>query len=62
MPVYEFECEKCHKIIEKITIKLKPDIITCDCGGVAKRIISGFNFILVGSGWSKDGYEKKNIN
>lgn len=39
MPLYDFRCEKCNEIIEKIT-RYDTVAITCDCGGLMKKQIS----------------------
>ncbi len=62
MPVYEFRCNKCEKVFEKIffSFKNKVDNVKCiDCGSKCKRIISKSSFKLSGSGWSFDNYQKK---
>ncbi|MFA5259198.1 MAG: FmdB family zinc ribbon protein [Candidatus Pacearchaeota archaeon] len=38
MPIYEYQCPKCG-IYERIQRELK-DNDTCDCGGLAERIMS----------------------
>ncbi len=69
MPTYEYKCTFGHEFEEtqKITdapltacpVKISHDHV---CEAEVKRLISGSNFILKGSGWAKDGYgsrEKK---
>ena len=60
MPLYVFKCEQCGKEQEIYAKSFRIDrLIPCkDCEGIAQRIISETNFILKGSGWSKDGYQK----
>ena len=42
MPLYEFECDRCGQVMERIfSIALKPPACLCSCGGVATGIISG---------------------
>lgn len=43
MPIYEYECELCKKVTEKIySISEKPDFVQCpSCLNVAKNIIGG---------------------
>jgi len=57
MPLYEFECTNCGKIIEDF-VKIGTIKIKCSCGGSAKKIMSSSSFILKGNGWAKDGYSK----
>lgn len=60
MPIYEYNCIKCHKhfeIVQKITDA--PTAKCPKCGNPSKRIISQTSFTLKGGGWYKDGYTKK---
>ena len=60
MPIYEYQCQKCHKKHEfwqKIT---EGPIKKCPaCKGPLERLISGTGFVLKGSGWYKSDYERK---
>jgi putative FmdB family regulatory protein len=60
MPLYEYECEKCHKTFEvSQSIKDKPlrTYPHGKCTGKIHRIISGgAGFILKGSGFYKTDY------
>ena len=57
MPVYEYECQSCRKLIE-IWQNLSDDPATsCPaCKGPLKKIISMSSFQLKGGGWYADGY------
>jgi len=57
MPLYEFRCECCSKITERIT-KHTDVIVECvHCGDFAKRIISSGSFKI--NGFSEaNGYSK----
>jgi putative FmdB family regulatory protein len=60
MPVYEYECQACNKIIEKLEKFSDTPAKTCDfCGGELKRIISKNTFHLKGDGWFKQIKEKE---
>jgi putative FmdB family regulatory protein len=60
MPIYEYQCGKCEKIIERIHgINHKPSVKCPDCGGKAARKMSSGSFILKGSGWYATDYGKK---
>lgn len=50
MPLYEFECNICGKIVEEFfQIKSRPDFVDCPvCHNKAKRIIS-----ITGKDWFK---------
>ena len=53
MPIYEYSCEKCHKIFEEWTRRVDDNVSqTCpECGGSAHRIVSNTSFVLKGGGW-----------
>jgi putative FmdB family regulatory protein len=57
MPIYEYQCQKCHNIFEvfhKIEEEVNP---ACPkCLSEASRIISATNFILKGSGFYVNDY------
>ena len=57
MPIYEYQCQKCHNIFEvfhKIDEGVNP---ACPkCMAEARRIISATNFILKGSGFYVNDY------
>ena len=66
MPTYTFECShsshknKSYEWDEFLSIN-SPDPTKCpECKntGYIKRLITGGNFILQGSGWSRDNYSK----
>ncbi len=57
MPIYEFECESCHKITEVTQSISAPPLGACpDCAGSVKKLISQSSFQLKGGGWYADGY------
>ena len=61
MPVYEYECTKCGKIIEKLE---KVSNGTCEkccpvCLGNMKKIMSKNTFHLKGTGWYATDYKNK---
>lgn len=60
MPLYTYMCTKCKKIIEQNrNIYNRDNYKKCFCKkGQLKRMIDLSNFMLKGSGWSKDGYTK----
>ena len=64
MPIYEYKCIKCEKILEqlvKISQKfLSPLCFNENCNGEqTERIVSQTSFKLEGEGWYKDGYTKR---
>lgn len=61
MPIYEFECEKCHEKYE-IMINFGEDFpkICVKCGGNLKKIFSPVGIVFKGSGFYTTDYKKKN--
>jgi len=57
MPVYEYECPACEKVIE-VQQRISDDPLTeCpECGGEVKKLVSMSSFHLKGGGWYSDGY------
>ncbi len=57
MPVYEYECDDCHKVFE-VQQKIADDPITVcpECDGPVKKLVSMSSFQLKGGGWYADGY------
>lgn len=61
MPIYEYECLKCHKIHEVIQKFSEELLKNCPvCGGEVKKLISQSSFILKGTGWYVTDYARKN--
>ena len=61
MPLYEYKCSKCDKIIDKfyVSYKERKNKIECpDCGSLAIYKLSNTSFILKGNGWANTGYSK----
>lgn len=62
MPVYEFECHKCHAVVSGIyPMGQGPKRHAGGCGGVMQRLMGtpAVHFITNrngGSGWSENGY------
>ncbi|MBI4851679.1 MAG: transcriptional regulator [Acidobacteria bacterium] len=60
MPIYEYKCEKCNSIIEKIQKFSDPLLTECEkCGGNLNKLLSQSSFALKGSGWYVTDYAKK---
>ena len=61
MPIYEYECESCGRVIEKWQKITEEPIKTCEhCGGRVHKLVSMSSFHLKGSGWYVTDYAKKN--
>jgi putative FmdB family regulatory protein len=57
MPLYEYECQACHRRIEKIQKFSDPELTVCPhCAGRLERTITAAAFSFAGGGWYKDGY------
>nr|MBF0222477.1 zinc ribbon domain-containing protein [Desulfobulbaceae bacterium] len=57
MPIYEYECQDCHNVIEVTqSIADEPKTDCPVCPGQLKKIISRSSFHLKGGGWYSDGY------
>ena len=60
MPLYEYECKKCHHRFEKIQKFSDPHMRKCpDCGGAVEQVISAPAVQFKGSGWYVTDYAKK---
>lgn len=60
MPLYEYECKKCGRRVEKIVKFSDPPLTTCEsCGGKLKRLISSPAIRFKGSGFYVNDYAKK---
>ncbi len=63
MPIYEYECEECHDIIEVCQSISDAPLSTCSsCSGPLKKLISMSSFQLKGGGWYADGYTGSSKN
>ena len=61
MPIYEYKCEKCGKIIEAVQKMSDDPLATCEeCGGKLEKMISISSFILKGDGFYANDYKRKN--
>ena len=59
MPIYEYECEKCGKVVEQWQKISDPPLEWCECGGPMHKLISRSSFHLKGSGWYVTDYARK---
>jgi len=60
MPLYEYQCKKCHHRFEKIQKFSDPHVKKCpDCGGPVEQVISAPAVQFKGSGWYVTDYAKK---
>ena len=68
MPIYEFQCDRCLHVFERLQKLSDPDPDTCpECGKPAiRKRLTAPAFRLSGSGWyetdfKKDGDAKRNL-
>jgi len=60
MPLYEYECKKCHHRFERIQKFSDPHPKKCpECGGPVEQVISAPAVQFKGSGWYVTDYAKK---
>jgi putative FmdB family regulatory protein len=60
MPLYEYECKKCHHRFERIQKFSDPHMKKCpDCRGTVEQVISAPAVQFKGSGWYVTDYAKK---
>jgi putative FmdB family regulatory protein len=60
VPLYEYECEKCHRRTEKIENMNGPHLKKCPhCGGKMERLISSPAIQFKGTGWYVTDYAGK---
>jgi len=59
MPIYEYKCDKCQRVIEVMQRFSDKPLGRCpSCGGRVTRLISNCSFQLKGSGWYVTDYKK----
>jgi putative FmdB family regulatory protein len=60
MPLYEYQCKKCHHRFERIQKFSDPHMKKCpDCGGPVEQMISAPAVQFKGSGWYVTDYANK---
>jgi putative FmdB family regulatory protein len=60
MPLYEYECKKCHHRFERIVKYSDLPMKKCpDCGGAVEQTITAPAVQFKGSGWYVTDYAKK---
>lgn len=59
MPLYEYQCSNCNKVIEIIQKFSDLPLAQCpDCQGSVQKLMSMSSFALKGSGWYSTDYKK----
>ena len=59
MPLYEYECQKCHTRVERIEKLSGPYLKVCPkCKGKMERLISSPSIQFKGSGWYVTDYAR----
>jgi putative FmdB family regulatory protein len=60
MPLYEYECKKCHHRFEKIQKFSDSHVKKCpECGGPIEQLVSAPAVRFKGSGWYVTDYAKR---
>ena len=60
MPLYEYQCKKCHSLTERIQKFSDSPLTTCPhCGGELEQLLSAPAIQFKGSGWYVSDYAKK---
>ena len=60
MPLYEYECKKCKRRMEKIRKFSDPPLTVCEkCGGKLEQLLSSPAIQFKGAGWYVTDYAKK---
>jgi putative FmdB family regulatory protein len=60
VPIYEYECVRCHQTTEALQKFSDPPLTDCPhCNGNLKKLISLNSFHLKGSGWYVTDYAGK---
>ncbi len=60
MPLYEYQCKKCHSLTERIQKFSDPPLTACPhCGGELEKLLSAPAVRFKGSGWYVTDYAKK---
>ena len=60
MPIYEYQCRKCHGVTEKIQGMQDPPLRKCpSCGGKLEKMMSPGAFVLKGTGFYATDYAHK---
>src|ERR1051325_11690147 len=61
MPIYEYKCNSCGKVFEKIERFSDPPLdIHDECGGAVERMLSASAFQFKGTGWYVTDYARSN--
>ena len=60
MPLYEYQCKKCHTLTERIQKFSDPPLTVCPhCGGELEQLLSAPAVQFKGTGWYVTDYAKK---
>jgi putative FmdB family regulatory protein len=60
LPLYEYQCKKCHSLTERIQKFSDPPLTICPhCGGELEKLLSAAAVRFKGTGWYATDYAKK---
>ncbi len=58
MPIYEYKCESCGRVVEAFQKFSDDPLSSCECGGAMHKMMSLNSFHVKGSGWYVTDYAK----
>ncbi len=62
MPIYEYECARCHSHFDRRQGFDEAPITACpECKGKASRVIQAVSVVYKGSGWYVTDYARKSV-
>jgi putative FmdB family regulatory protein len=62
MPLYEYKCDECGALIERL-MRVNEQAPDCErCDGEMSKQVSRSSFTLRGSGWARDNYGLTNTD
>ena len=63
MPIYEYRCDDCDRVFERLQRISDAPLAACSvCGVDARRLVSSPAIQFLGSGWYVTDYARKNSN
>lgn len=58
MPLYEYRCGKCGKLLEVLQKYIDPELTEHDCGGILTKIMTSPPAVrFTGTGWTEKQYK-----
>lgn len=57
MPLYDYECKRCHCVFERKQKYDEEPVAICECGGKARRVLHSVPIIFKGTGFYVTDYK-----